>query len=193
MVVTKEDVKIERRVENEARKELQELYLALFHVLKINNILHKKRKSIINRSEPTLNDKEKEEFLERLEKSSRLVLDAKMHIPGIKKLSQRIYNDLMDIRGGMKGEENNFLTKSEAEILAKCDDLTNTLTKANALIQAFKNGISRYRTGTTIILQNLLREVESIYQAVIGIVDTLKAIFNLEKQVEVSTKRYANA
>jgi|ETN01SMinimDraft_4_1059930.scaffolds.fasta_scaffold87281_2 hypothetical protein len=180
MTLDKSDVKIEQKVEKEERKELVELNEASKLVWAVSQGIAHLRDNPFQR-EFTYREYEGK-WRRKLEDASRLIGDARMHNQRVRKLSERVYNDIRDIRGG--GKDKNLLTRNEAFILGQCGNLKHKLDEARAVVEQAIAGVGSFK------ISDLGQAADRAYKAIVEIIEKLRELYVIEQQVEVSTEKY---
>ena len=183
MTLDKSDVKIEQKVEKEGRKELVELNEASKLVWAVSQGIAHLRDNTFRGWNREFTYREYEgKWRRKLEDASRLIGDARMHNQRVRKLSERVYNDIRDIRGG--GKSKNLLTRNEAFILGQCGNLKHKLDEARAVVEQAIAGVGSFAIG------DLWQVADRAYKAIVEIIKKLRELYVIEQQVEVSTEKY---
>ncbi|MBI2522797.1 hypothetical protein HYW19_00235 [Candidatus Woesearchaeota archaeon] len=192
MAITPNDVRIEQRSYQEERRELKELDNAA-------ELLYGVLESVLKEC-PIVGNKKIYEILDatgscrkwqtQLDKAAREIRNARMHHQRIRALAKRLCNDLKDIRQPEKKQQiRGFLTKMEAEVLERCNNLKFVIDEALAKT----NQASGYLSENESSIRGAAHDIQIAYNTVVRAYDLIKELKHIEAQVEEATKAYVNA
>ena len=178
MVITKDDVKMERRAEREDLAEVDELRAAIRGLPFQGNLIPR----------------------DSLEKAARLVLDARVHNAKLARLSEKLFKDLSSFRGipsGRQRGKDRFLTQEEGRILATTKNITPHLSNiANNLDYMIHLTKTHGHDGGNYISTNsgdAGKDVDSklglVRRDIQNLIGILRGLFALEKQLEAALNR----
>ena len=180
MAITATDVKIEQGVKQEEIRELRELKKALDLIEKVEmwaKEAYRKGYGIVN-SVSTIND-----WRVNLEVAAREIANARVHQARLRSLAKRLYRDIKDIRSarGEKGRQvRAFLTKTEANTLARCNSIKFVLDEAFAKAQQARDHLFNGSYQVYVVREDVAR----VYRSVMYAFNLVFDLFRIDKQVE---------
>ncbi len=155
------DAKIERNLEREGLKEVQELEEAW-------HILEQIRTPVGSE-------------IRNIETAARLVLTARSHNKNLAALSKRLWGDLMSFRGGGKADK--FLTSNEMKVLSTTLSITPHLDNIVSNLEFAVVLYKRHQVGSGYDkIRDVMNELHSV-------ISTIKELFIIERQLDAALAR----
>jgi len=109
-----------------------------------------------------------------------------MHNDRVRKLSKRLYKDLKSIRQAPKKELRDFLTGVELNVLVKCNNIKHYIDESAALIGQAR-GILFTKEAK---LGDVMNATYRVFRSITRIMDFIRNLYLMEKQVEEATEAY---